>query len=122
MAATVSRSAYADFGDILEIKGNSPFPPGWVVIGVRGGTAGFLSAGPAPKPSMASLTFTIMDVTGAAKGQELDVRGNSPIPVGWVILDTKWPTALSVGKYSCPDWEAVHTIKCLVEPGSMMNR
>ena len=105
--------AAAKYGEILEIKGNSPFPPGWVVIKVADPAFATMSMGPAPKPSVASLTLTIMDARGAAVGTELEVSGNSPIPPGWVLLKTVWPTVMSMGKHTQPDWVAVHTIRCI---------
>jgi len=105
--------AAASYGEILEIQGNSPFPPGWVVIKVAGSTFGTMSMGPAPKPTAASLTLTIMDASGAKVGTVLEVCGNSPIPTGWVILKTAWPTVMSIGKHVQPDWVARHTIKCI---------
>lgn len=114
MAATTT--AFAKFGDTEEIQGNSPIPSGWVVTHVSAPGLGGMGRGFQALPSKDQFVFTIMHVAGAEKGTELDVRGNSPIPEGWVIRKTVWPSGMSKGKMpSQPDWATVHTIKCLIE-------
>jgi hypothetical protein len=116
LALTGSSVAFAKYGDVIQIKGNSPFPPGWVVIDVTAPSMATASTGLAPEPSVSTLTFTIRDMNGAKFGDVVHVRGNSPIPIGWVIIETLWPTTYSTGLgNSMPDHITVHTLKYLMD-------
>jgi hypothetical protein len=115
LAMINSSVAFAKYGDVMQIKGNSPFPPGWVVIDVTAQSMATTSTGIASALSVSTLTFTIRDMNGAKYGDVVHVRGNSPIPMGWVIIETLWPTTYSTGLgNSIPDHIAVHTLKYLI--------
>jgi len=103
-------AVFAEFGDVLEIKGNSRIPNGWVIIEVTGHTT--CSTGLQPEPVPSSFTFKIKDVKDAPIGTVEEVRGNSMTPDGWVIIDSVWPIIASTGRQTLlPDHMAVHIIK-----------
>lgn len=122
LALTSSSVAFAKYGDVIQIKGNSPFPPGWVVIDVTAPSMATASTGIASALSVSTLILTIRDMNGAKFGDVVHVRGNSPIPMGWVIIETLWPTTYSTGLGgSMPDHIAVHTLKYLMDDRTQEN-
>jgi len=103
-------AVFAKFGDVIEIKGNSRIPNGWVIIEVTGRNT--CSTGLQPEPAPSSFTFKIKDVKDAPLGTVEEVRGNSMIPDGWIIIDSVWPTTASTGRQTLlPEHMAVHSIK-----------
>lgn len=105
--------AFAAYGDIDEIKGDKPIPPGWVIIKSEHNSIELRAGGLRPsKPSNIGTRSWIFDARGAAPGTKLVVCANSPIPSGWVIVESKIPPTLSIGLVSVRyEWAGTHTIE-----------
>jgi hypothetical protein len=128
LALLTSSVAHAKYGDFEEVTGGSPIPDGWVIVRVAGPS--LMGTGLTTKIDESQLTYTIKDLNGpihdvaegtpetvwkkAKVGIQEQVRGNSPIPNGWVIIKVAGPSTMSTGLgYQTQKWEAVHTIKCV---------
>lgn len=104
----------ATYGETRDISGHSVVPAGWVVIRAVGPIQLCGGGIQSSKPNLGALTLTIQDVRGAVPGTRMTVWGHSPIPAGWVILETRWPMTASTGIQQSPsDFSAVSTIERL---------